>query len=101
MWPSPSIANSTGGLLTFSLAGDVSSLQRVWKIGQAMSGSLAPRSARRSSEMLDWIGKERLCFWERERVLRRGRLARTVRARREEMYVGWAYLVGVVLGMGA
>ncbi len=51
-----------GGRWEVSVVGVVSSVHRAWKIGHAMSGSLAPRSARRSSEMLDCSGIGRVCF---------------------------------------
>lgn len=63
--------------------GAVSSDQRAWKMGQAMSGSCAPSCAKRSSDMLAWTGIGRSCFCERRSFERTLKLAFAIAERWE------------------
>ena len=81
--PRPSKAIKIGGRSCFSVEGSVSSAQRSWKTGQAISESWAPRSERREREMLDWrgMGKDSGGGRERDIVARIG-LARMMAERK-------------------
>ena len=73
-------------------------------MGQAVSGSWAPSWARRERVMLGGIrigmlGAEEKADSESWRVCRMG-LAWMMAPKREAVYVGWAYWVGDVPGMG-
>lgn len=86
IWESPSRQSIRGGR-----PGDFSSERRSWKMGQAFSGSEAPRRARRESEMLGGKGTGMSVweevFWESWSSERMG-LAREMAVRRLAVLVG-------------
>lgn len=86
MWERPSRQSIRGGR-----PGDFSSERRSWKMGQAFSGSEAPRRARREREMLGGRGTGisvwEVEFWESWMSERMG-LAREMADRRVAVLVG-------------
>ena len=99
--------NKRGGLFWSSSAmlelGSVSSDISSWKIGQAISGSEAPRPARRAREMLAGMGIGKFEGGVGDESWRSSRcgLAREIWDRSFAVYVFWMKRSGELPGRGA